>query len=237
MMRGTCHQKYFPSRLNYNFSKSWLDFSSTAVQFWNLIFMHLLAEIYVEIESWFFLVILSKILNYSWKYCFFHILSENTVVQQENDCCHTYFSPNCSHPHMSTSVRVADLWFWTLAIGSVAYFYVRSNSSKYFEMEILVKIQKYLVLLGINPSDSNRFNWKIAINFLLLLLNLLSVVVFLFSVENDHLMDFVNGFCMFCGSSELCICSLTVVLQKTKVFQIIGSIEELINESELSSFD
>lgn len=105
-------------------------------------------------------------------------------------------------------------------------------------MKIFVQIQKDLVFLGINPSESNRINWKIAMGLLLFGLNILSVVTFIFSIENDNnLMDYVNGFCIFCAMCELCVCLLAIVWQKTKVFQVIGSFEKLINKSIPSPLD
>lgn len=106
-------------------------------------------------------------------------------------------------------------------------------SVKIEEMKIFVQIQKDLVFLGINPNESNRINWKTIMGILLFGLNLLSVFIFIFSIENDNLMDYVNGFCIFCAMCELCTCLLAIIWQKSKLFQVIGSFERLINHSKL----
>lgn len=99
------------------------------------------------------------------------------------------------------------------------------------KMKILETIQKYLVLLGINPNETNPFNWKITMGFLLIGLAILSNFILIFSIDNITSMDFVNFFNLISSLMLMCISLATIVSQQTKLFEFIGSLEKLTNES------
>lgn len=64
-------------------------------------------------------------------------------------------------------------------------------------------------------------------------LTILSMVVFFSLIDDVILMDYVQFFSVVSSLVEIGICSFTVVLQKTKQFELIGRVEALINTSNL----
>lgn len=101
-------------------------------------------------------------------------------------------------------------------------------------MKIFVTIQKNLVFLGINASESNRFNWKNTMGFLLLSLNLLSSIILIYTLENDDLMGYINGFVSASTMFEMFISFATIVSQQVKLFRTIKITEKIINRSNSS---
>lgn len=91
-------------------------------------------------------------------------------------------------------------------------------------------------MVGINPKESNRFNWKIAMGFLLSSFNIFLFCIFIFSIEvNDNLLEFVNAFCSVSALVEMGICLAALVCHQMKLLEFIRTIESLINKS--NSFD
>lgn len=99
------------------------------------------------------------------------------------------------------------------------------------KMKIFKAIKEYLVLLGIKPNELPLFNWKITMGFLMFGLGILLNVILIFSLENLTLMDYMNVFNIISSLVLVTICLVAFVLQQTKLFEFIGNIENLINES------
>lgn len=99
------------------------------------------------------------------------------------------------------------------------------------KMEIFQVIQKRLGILNINPNESNPLNWKITMSFLMFGYSILSCVILIFIAEKITLMDFVISFCVISELIKMGICLAVIVAQRMKLFEVIGSIEKLINES------
>lgn len=104
-------------------------------------------------------------------------------------------------------------------------------------MKIFVKIQGILAMAGIVPNQSNRFNWKIALEFLLFAFILLSSVVVIFTIENNNLTGYVIGLCTTSALIEMGVSFAAIVLQQTKLFEFIEITEELIHQSNPPQFD
>lgn len=100
-------------------------------------------------------------------------------------------------------------------------------------MKIFETIKKQLLFLGMDSSESqNPFNWKITMGFLMIGLGILLNGMLIFTLENITLMDSMN-FLNIISSLMLATISLaTIVLQQTKLFKSIATIEMLINESK-----
>lgn len=97
-------------------------------------------------------------------------------------------------------------------------------------MKIFEKVRNDFVILGVNPTESYAFNWKIAIGFLVFGLGIFLNAASIFSIENNNLITFVKNFCEITGLVQMSICLLAIVLQKPKLFGLIESIEKLINK-------
>lgn len=91
------------------------------------------------------------------------------------------------------------------------------------------------MLMGIHPNHSGGFNLKTAMGLLLLDLNVASSVILIFTLENDDLMGYVNGFVSASTLIEMVCSFVAIVLQQMKLFKIIRFIEKLINRSECAS--
>lgn len=109
-------------------------------------------------------------------------------------------------------------------------------------MKIFETIRNNLVTFGFNSHESHLFNGKIAIGILLFGLTLLSNVVFISSIDDVILMDYVNSFSLISTLAELGICSATIGLQQTELFELIERLEVPINRSNsnihfLETFD
>lgn len=87
--------------------------------------------------------------------------------------------------------------------------------------------------MGIDGSESNRFNWKTTMGFLLIALNFLSAIILIFTLENDDLMGYVNGFVSASTLFEMVVSFTVFVLQQRKLFKIIEITEWLIKKSSL----
>lgn len=121
-------------------------------------------------------------------------------------------------------------------IESSGHSYEWSIRSKHLrKMKIFVQIQKNLLMLDISPSETNRFNWKIAIGFLLFNFNILSIIIVMFTLESDNLMGFVNGFCIASTLIEMDISFAALVLQQRKLFKFIEITENIIARSNENS--
>lgn len=109
---------------------------------------------------------------------------------------------------------------------------ISHGSLKMKQFETLIK---QLVLLGVNPNESSRFNWKITMVFFIFGMNILLSVISIFTMENIYYVEII---CVLTAFVEMSICLLAIVLQlqQTKLFTIIGSIEKLINKSKPSLF-
>lgn len=101
-------------------------------------------------------------------------------------------------------------------------------------MKVFEAIQKPLVMLGIDPNESSRSNWKIAICFLLFILNILSSIIIIFSIEDDNLMAYMIGFCTTSASIEIGVAMAAMVVQQMKLIEFIEITEKLINQSNSS---
>lgn len=98
-------------------------------------------------------------------------------------------------------------------------------------MKIFAKIQKYLLMLGIKPNESYSFNWKVLMVFLAFGFYILSNVMLSISMENPTLMDHLKNFTRISSIASLGISLAAIISQQVKIFEAIGSIERLINES------
>lgn len=67
-------------------------------------------------------------------------------------------------------------------------------------------------------------------------LALLLSVAFISSIDDVILMDYVEFFSMTSALVEIGICSATIVIQQTKLFELIDRFEALINKSRLISY-
>lgn len=103
-------------------------------------------------------------------------------------------------------------------------------------MKISVKIQEILAVAGIDPNKSNRFNWKIALWFLLFILNILSSIIAISIIEENNLTAYVDGFYTISGLIEMGFSLAATVLQQVKLFEIFKTIEQIINQSNTSRF-
>lgn len=116
----------------------------------------------------------------------------------------------------------------------------RLNSRKYFKSEhfipkkmiIFETLIKDLITLGVNPNDSNRFNWRIRFGFFVFGLCISLNVIFIFTIENDNVMVYMKIFCVITGLIQMCICLLATVFQEDKVFSVIKSTENIMNKSK-----
>lgn len=101
------------------------------------------------------------------------------------------------------------------------------------KMKIFETIKKQLLFLDLDSSElQNPFNWKITMGFLMIGLGILLNGMLIFTLENITLMDSMN-FLNIITSLMLATVSLaTIVLQQTKLFKSIETIEMLINESK-----
>lgn len=109
----------------------------------------------------------------------------------------------------------------------------KPNPKPKSKMKIFEAIKKQLLFLGMNSSESqNPFNWKITMGFLMIGLGILLNGMLIFTLETITLMDSMN-FLNIISSLMLATISLaTIVLQQTKLFKSIATIEMLINESK-----
>lgn len=69
--------------------------------------------------------------------------------------------------------------------------------------------------------------------FLLIALNFLSAIILIFTLENDDLMGYVNGFVSASTLFEMVVSFTVFVLQQRKLFKIIEITEWLIKKSSL----
>lgn len=67
--------------------------------------------------------------------------------------------------------------------------------------------------------------------------NILSTIIVMFTLENDDLMGFVNGFCIASTLIEMDISFAALVLQQMKLFKFIEIIEKIITRSNSSRVD
>lgn len=115
----------------------------------------------------------------------------------------------------------------------VEYFQKWKQSTKSEKMKTFETIQKNLVLLGINPNAAHPFNWTITLDFIVFGLNILLFFLFILFGQNLILVNYVEFFCMASGFFEISVCLATITLQHIKLYQFIGIIEKLMNESNL----
>lgn len=69
--------------------------------------------------------------------------------------------------------------------------------------------------------------------FLLIALNFFSAIILIFTLENDDLMGYVNGFVSASTLFEMVVSFTVFVLQQRKLFKIIEITEWLIKKSSL----
>lgn len=98
-------------------------------------------------------------------------------------------------------------------------------------MKIFESIRKDLVFLGVNPREWHPFNWKIAMGFLVFGLSTFFNAVLIFSIENNHQLNYVKIFGTITGIIQMGFCLLVIVLQEMKFLELIESIENVINGS------
>lgn len=87
------------------------------------------------------------------------------------------------------------------------------------------------MLFGLNPNESNLFDWKIAMGFLIFGLTILSKVTLIFTMESVRVMDFVEFFSTSTALVLMTIFLVAIDLQQLKLFSLIASMEELIDKS------
>lgn len=68
--------------------------------------------------------------------------------------------------------------------------------------------------------------------FLLISSNLLSAIILIFTLENDDLMGYVNGFVGASTLFEMVVSFTVIVLQQMKMFKVIEITEKLVNRSK-----
>lgn len=103
-------------------------------------------------------------------------------------------------------------------------------------MKIFETIQKHLAILGINPNESHlRHNWKISLGFFVFGLCIILNVIFIFSIENVTLMNYMEFFNVSTSLILVCHSMATIVLQRVELFEFIDSIEKLVNKSKSNS--
>lgn len=123
----------------------------------------------------------------------------------------------------------------------------RLNSLKYLrlmttftkkKMKIFERIQKNLAKWDINPNsmEPNRFNWKIWMIFLLFGLDIFCNIMFIFLIEENRLMNYVNDFCIITVFVLVVNNLAVIVLQQSKLFEEIQRIEKIINKSNLFAY-
>lgn len=123
------------------------------------------------------------------------------------------------------------LFVWTIEWSSI-YNYKILFANISLKMKLFETLKNQLVRLGIDPNqnESNLFNRKITMAFILFGLNILSSVTSILSMEDINRGDFVEIAILFTAFIQMTICLLTIVLQQSKLFAIMGSIEELVNK-------
>lgn len=104
-------------------------------------------------------------------------------------------------------------------------------------MKIFETVIKNLVFLGVDPNESRRFNWKVMTCFLVFGLNIVFNGIFIFSIEDLTLTVYMEFVGIILALIEMSISLLAIVLQRMKLFALIGCIENVINESNSFKFD
>lgn len=103
-------------------------------------------------------------------------------------------------------------------------------------MKIFKTVIRTLVMLGISPNESCRFNWRLSIGFLVLSFVTLGSVMLMFSIENLSLMNLVEFFIVIPTMLEFGLGLATIALQRMELFEIIASMENLTNKSNLCPY-
>lgn len=100
-------------------------------------------------------------------------------------------------------------------------------------MKILEIIKEKLAILGINSTESSRFNLKVSMGFILFALSIISIVMLIFSLENVTLMDYMESFNILSVLALLGFCLIVIVLKKMELLAFFEKMEILINKSKL----
>lgn len=102
-------------------------------------------------------------------------------------------------------------------------------------MKIFKIIQNKLALLGINPNGLDKFNWKITMGLISFGFSIFTNVVFIFTIENIILMDYVQFFCITSALVLMCFCTTNIVSQRINLFGVIKNLENITKKSNLTN--
>lgn len=105
-------------------------------------------------------------------------------------------------------------------------------------MEILQTVQKNYAILGISPPHhSNQrlsFNKKVLFGFLSIGSLIFSQAMFIFYVASGF-MEYMDSICAISATIVVFICFATIVLRKTKLFEMIENIKKQIGASKATN--
>lgn len=103
-------------------------------------------------------------------------------------------------------------------------------------MKIFKAVQRNLSILGFNAHESQQCNWKILAGVSLFVLIIFLNVLYITSLDDVVLMDYVEFFCMISALFEIGICWANIAMQQSKLFEIAESFETLVNGRNLFAF-